>query len=64
VLVAVVFAAVLLGQIPSTGQVLGGLLVVAGIVAVQSGSAAGPAWAAGRVLRGAAARRLRSTMRR
>jgi drug/metabolite transporter (DMT)-like permease len=60
VLFAVVFAALLLGQIPSAGQVLGGVLVVAGIVAVQGGSAAAPPWAAGRVL----VRRLRSTMRR
>ena len=35
---AVVFAAVLLGQIPSTGQVLGGVLVLAGIVVVQGGA--------------------------
>ena len=60
VLFAVVFAAVLLGQVPSTGQVLGGLLVLAGIVVVQGGSAAAPPWAVGRVLY----RRLRLTMRR
>jgi drug/metabolite transporter (DMT)-like permease len=60
VLFAVVFAAVLLGQVPSSGQVLGGLLVLAGIVVVQGGSATAPPWAAGRVL----FRRLRSTMRR
>ena len=54
-----VFAAVLLGQIPSTGQVLGGVLVLAGIVVVQGGSAAAPPWAVGRVLLG----RLRRTMR-
>jgi drug/metabolite transporter (DMT)-like permease len=64
VLFAVVFAALLLGQIPSTGQVLGGLLVVVGIVTVQSGSATAPPWAAGRVLCRTAVRRLRSTMRR
>ena len=60
VLFAVVFAAVLLGQIPTGGQVLGGLLVLAGIVVVQGGSASAPPWAVGRVLY----RRLRSTMRR
>ena len=60
VLFAVVFAAVLLGQIPSTGQVLGGVLVLVGIVVVQGGSAAAPPWAAGRVLY----RRVRSTLRR
>ena len=59
VLFAVVFAAVLLGQIPSAGQVLGGVLVLAGIVVVQGGSAAAPPWAAGRVLLG----RLRRTIR-
>jgi drug/metabolite transporter (DMT)-like permease len=64
VLFAVVFAALLLSQIPSTGQVLGGLLVVAGIVAVQGGSASAPPWAVGRVLRRTAARRLRSTIKR
>lgn len=60
VLFAVVFAAVLLGQVPSSGQVLGGLLVLAGIVVVQGGSATAPPFAAGRVLY----RRLRHTMRR
>jgi drug/metabolite transporter (DMT)-like permease len=60
VLFAVVFAAVLLGQVPSVGQVLGGLLVLAGIVVVQGGSATAPPWAAGRVLY----RRLRSTIGR
>jgi drug/metabolite transporter (DMT)-like permease len=60
VLFAVVFAAVLLGQIPGTGQVLGGLLVLTGIVVVQGGAAAAPPWAVGRVLY----RRLRSTIRR
>ncbi|MGI3781107.1 MAG: EamA family transporter [Janthinobacterium lividum] len=60
VLFAVVFAAVLLGQVPGAGQVLGGLLVLAGIVVVQGGSAAAPPWAVGRVVY----RRLRSTMRR
>ena len=50
VLFAVVFAAVLLGQVPSTGQVLGGLLVLAGIVVVQGGSATAPPWAVGRVV--------------
>ncbi|HEY0239886.1 MAG TPA: DMT family transporter, partial [Friedmanniella sp.] len=64
VLFAVVFAAVLLGQVPSTGQVLGGVLVLAGIVVVQGGSATAPPWAAGRVAYRAAARRLRSTIRR
>ena len=38
VLFAVVFAAVLLGQVPTLGQVLGGLLVLAGIVVVQAGA--------------------------
>ena len=60
VLFAVVFAAVLLGQVPGAGQVLGGLLVLVGIVVVQGGSATAPPWAVGRV----AYRRLRSTMRR
>jgi drug/metabolite transporter (DMT)-like permease len=60
VLFAVVFAAVLLGQVPTGGQVVGGLLVLAGIVVVQGGSASAPPWALGRVLY----RRLRSTMRR
>ena len=60
VLFAVVFAAVLLGQVPTAGQVLGGLLVLVGIVIVQGGSAAAPPWAVGRIL----VRRLRHTMRR
>ena len=60
VLFAVVFAAVLLGQVPGLGQVVGGLLVLVGIVVVQGGSATAPPWAVGRV----AYRRLRSTMRR
>ena len=64
VLFAVVFAAVLLGQVPSVGQVLGGVLVLAGIVVVQGGSAAAPPWAAGRVLYRSVVGRLRSTMRR
>lgn len=50
VLFAVVFAALLLDQIPSGTQLLGGLLVLAGIVVVQGGSATAPPWAAGRVL--------------
>ena len=37
VVFAVVFAVVLLGQQPSAGQLLGGLLVLAGIVVVQRG---------------------------
>lgn len=60
VLFAVVFAAVLVGQVPSAGQVLGGLLVLAGIVAVQGGSAAPPPWAVGQLVY----RWLRHTMRR
>jgi drug/metabolite transporter (DMT)-like permease len=60
VLFAVVFAAVLLGQIPSGTQVLGGLLVLAGIVVVQGGSASAAPWTVGRVL----LRRLRPTIRR
>ncbi len=60
VLFAVVFAALLLGQLPSGTQVLGGLLVLGGIVVVQGGSATAPPWAAGRVL----LRRLRPTIRR
>ena len=60
VLFAVVFAAVLLGQVPRTEQVVGGLLVLAGIVVVQGGAATAPPWAAGRVLY----RRFRSTIRR
>jgi drug/metabolite transporter (DMT)-like permease len=39
VLFAVVFAAVLLGQEPTTTQLVGGVLVLAGIAVVQRGSA-------------------------
>lgn len=50
VLFAVVFAALLVGQIPSGTQVVGGVLVLVGIVVVQGGSATAPPWEAGRVL--------------
>jgi drug/metabolite transporter (DMT)-like permease len=42
VIFAVVFAIVLLGQLPSGVQVVGGLLVLAGIAVVQRGSATRP----------------------
>ena len=60
VLFAVVFAALLLDELPSGAQVVGGLLVLAGIVVVQGGPATAPPWAAGRVL----LRRLRPTIKR
>ncbi|GAA3564995.1 EamA family transporter [Microlunatus spumicola] len=64
VLFAIVFAAVLVSQIPTGGQLLGALLVLVGVVVVQGGSATAPPWAAGRLLYRAALGRFRSTIRR
>jgi hypothetical protein len=43
VLFAVAWAAVLVGQVPGLGQLLGGLVVLAGVALVQADDATAPA---------------------